>query len=107
MHVFLAVKGDEKDCDVDHIPKKTFGILFGVGGNIVQSVPSFSLWGWVWSWPTSFPSISLVHHMMLYAAYGFLGCGVSSRDRLYVRVLDFLVIADMHMDEFSCMGSAV
>jgi hypothetical protein len=45
--------------------------------------------------------------MMLYAAYGFLGCGVSSRDRLYVRVLDFLVIADMHMDEFSCMGSAV
>jgi hypothetical protein len=32
MHVFLAVKGDEKDCDVDHIPKKTFGIPFWCWG---------------------------------------------------------------------------
>jgi hypothetical protein len=107
MHVLLAVKGDEKDCDVDHIPKKTFGIPFWCWGKYSPKCSFLSLWGWVWSWPTSFPSISLVHHMMLYAAYGFLGCGVSSRDRLYVRVLDFLVIADMHMDEFSCMGSAV
>jgi hypothetical protein len=44
---------------------------------------------------------------MLYAAYGFLGCGIFSRDRLYVRVLDFLMVADMHMDVSSCMGNAV
>jgi hypothetical protein len=87
LHESLLMRRTQKDCYMDMIPKRRFGVaLFGVWESHVQIFLVIMALG-----PRRFSNISLVYQPARRDAYGLLGLRVCSKSQtgVYARVLDF------------------